>query len=267
MSSLFLAENYCVLRKYRDKYKLVVIAGYNPNKSMTREDFASNDQKLENNLSRSRNKVFEYAYCNDWDYFVTMTLDKTKYDRYDLGAWKKDFSHWLRNYKRKTGSKIEYLFIPERHKDGAWHIHGLLSGLPEDRLSQFPKGTPLFGSSYLNWQDYADKYGFCSVGKVGNYEAVSKYITKYITKDMARLNNELNAHLYYCSQGLKTSEVLCQDMVYNSTGIELSPDFENKYVVVKWFDSYEDAMRVYLCDETLNLDDFEFVDVSGETVI
>ena len=35
MSSLFLAENYCVLRKYRDKYKLVVIAGYNPNKSMT----------------------------------------------------------------------------------------------------------------------------------------------------------------------------------------------------------------------------------------
>jgi hypothetical protein len=55
-------------------------------------------------------------------------------------------------------------------------------------------------------------------------------------------------------------------MVYNSTGIELSPDFENKYVAVKWFDSYEDAMRVYLCDETLNLDDFEFVDVSGEAV-
>lgn len=93
MSSLFLAENYCVLRKYRDKYKLVVIAGYNPNKSMTRDEFASNEEKLENSLSRSRNKVFEYAYCNDWEYFVTMTLDKTKYDRYDLG-FKEKKSHF-----------------------------------------------------------------------------------------------------------------------------------------------------------------------------
>ena len=85
-----------------------------------------------------------------------------------------------------------------------------------------------------------------------------------ITKDMARLNNELNANLYYCSQGLKTSEVVCQDMIYSTCGFELSPDFENKYVAVKWFDTYEDAMRVYLCDESLSIDDFEIVDVCGE---
>lgn len=259
-----MCENYCVVRKYRDKYKLVVISGYNPNKSKSREDFATNEQKLENSLSRSRSKVFEYAYCNDWEYFVTMTLDKTKFDRYDLKAWQKSLSIWLRDYKRKTGQKISYLLIPERHKDGAWHIHGLLSGLPSDRLSAFSKGTPLFGTDYLNWQDYAVKYGFCSVGKVGNHEAVSKYITKYITKDMARLNNELNANLYYCSQGLKISEIVCKDKVYSTCGFELSPDFENKYVAVKWFDTYEDAMRVYLCDESLNIDDFEIVDVCGE---
>lgn len=134
-----MCENYCVVRKFRDKYKLVVIAGYNPNKSKAREDFATNEQKLENNLSRSRNKVFEYAYCNDWEYFVTMTLDKEKFDRYDLKAWKKSLTQWIRDYRKKYGCKIQYLLIPERHKDGAWHIHGLLSGLPADRLSVFPR--------------------------------------------------------------------------------------------------------------------------------
>ena len=77
---------------------------------------------------------------------------------------------------------------------------------------------------------------------------------------MARLNNELNANLYYCSQGLKTSEVVCKDMVYSLCGIEFSPDFENKYVAVKWCDTYEDAMRVYLCDDSVSIDDFEFVE-------
>ena len=77
---------------------------------------------------------------------------------------------------------------------------------------------------------------------------------------MARLNNELNANLYYCSQGLKTSGVVCRDMIYSTCGFELSPDFENKYVAVKWFDTYEDAMRVYLCDESLSIYDFELVE-------
>ena len=53
-------------------------------------------------------------------------------------------------------------------------------------------------------------------------------------------------------------------MIYSTCGFELSPDFENKYVAVKWFDTYEDAMRVYLCDESLSIDDFEIVDVCGE---
>lgn len=25
---------------------------------------------------------------------------------------------------------MQYLLIPEHHEDGAWHVHGLLSGLP-----------------------------------------------------------------------------------------------------------------------------------------
>lgn len=252
-------DNYCIVRKYRDKYKLIVLSGYNPNRNNAVRKFGINTDKLENNLSRAKTKVFEYAYCNDWQYFVTMTLDKEKYDRYNLKAWYKSLSQWIRDYRKSTGHKISYLLIPEQHKDGAWHIHGLIDGIPDDKLSAFEKGTPLYGSQYLNWPDYAKKFGFCSVGKVGNHEAVSKYITKYITKDMARLNNELNAHLYYCSQGLHTSEVVCQNMVL-SWNLDISSDYENKWCAVKWCDTYEEAMRVYLCDESVSVDDFEFIE-------
>ena len=42
------------------------------------------DVKLSNNISRAKSKVFEYAYCNHWDYFITLTISPDKYDRYDL---------------------------------------------------------------------------------------------------------------------------------------------------------------------------------------
>lgn len=254
-------EHYVTVKKYRDKYKTVVMNGYNPERKKS-GDCHSYDQKLENNLSRSRQMVFELGYCNDWEYFVTMTLDKEKFDRYDLPAWYKSLSQWLRHYQRKTGQKISYLLIPEQHKDGAWHIHGLLSGVPVDRLQPFEKGTPLYGSDYLNWLDYAKKYGFCSVGVVGNREAVSKYITKYIIKDMARLNSEVGAHLYYCSRGLKRAETVTQDFIYTGY-VNMSFDYEGKYCGVKWSDSMENAMRYYYCDNypMLDMDEFDEIEV------
>lgn len=43
-----------------------------------------NDTKLDNNFSRARSMVLQYALCNPWDDFFTGTLDKAKYDRYNL---------------------------------------------------------------------------------------------------------------------------------------------------------------------------------------
>lgn len=248
-------QHYVVVRKYRDKYKIVVMPGYNPNRIKS-GDCSSYSEKLENNVSRSRQKIFEYAYCNDWDWFVTMTLDQTKYDRHDLNTWHEDLTHWLRNYKRKIGNKIDFLLVPERHKDGAWHIHGLLAGLPESVLSPFPVGTPLYDSEYLNWHDYAKKYGFCSVGRVGNHEAVSKYITKYVTKDMARMNNEVGAHLYYCSRGLKKSEEFKKDFVYTGF-LDFSPDYEGEYCSVKWVDDLPSVNRIFDQDDTIHTIDLD----------
>ena len=35
-----------------------------------------NDEKLDSNISRARSRVYEYAMCNPWQHFVTLTLNK-----------------------------------------------------------------------------------------------------------------------------------------------------------------------------------------------
>lgn len=56
---------------------------------------------------------------------------------------------------------------------------------------------------YLNWAAASDKFGYCSLAVVRNSIGAAFYVSKYITKDLLRLNSSLGAHLYMCSLGLK----------------------------------------------------------------
>lgn len=165
------------------------------------------DSKLENNIQRAKNTIFEYAFCNPWDWFFTGTLDPKKYDRTDLDKFHKDLTDWLKSYGRYHKIKIKFLLVPEPHSDGiSWHMHGLLYGLPKEHLKQFVIGDVMGkalaekvkkGDEVYNWLPYANKFGFCDLEPIRNPEAVSKYITKYINKNLASSVKELNAHLYY----------------------------------------------------------------------
>lgn len=171
--------------------------------------------KLSQSLSRSRRIVLELALCNDWAYFCTFTLDKDKYKRDDLPKFRKDLSDWIR-YQRKKYKKlgfdfpIHYLLVPEEHKDGAWHMHGLLSDLtpfiiPFYCERQQGKNVPydLVEGGFFNWPDYQKKFGFCSLGKIRNKVATSFYISKYISKQIDNCKLPPNAHAHYPSQGLR----------------------------------------------------------------
>ena len=175
-----------------------------------------NDEKLENNISRARNKIFELAFCNHWDYFVTATLDGTKYNREDLETFHKDLTKWLSNQSHKLGSKIHFLLIPELHSDGrTWHMHGFICGLPSSELKQFRIGDRMGkgiaakvkqGDLVYDWPSYRSKFGFCDLEPIKNHEAVSKYVTKYISKSLANSVSDLHAHLYYHSRGLSEAK-------------------------------------------------------------
>lgn len=130
----------------------------------------SNDEKLSNNICRARNKILEYVLCNDFVFFVTLTLDPEKYDREDLKKFSHDFSIFIRDYNKRKNADIKYLFIPERHEDGCWHMHGFIMGLPYDRLELFDlhgeKPLPKYiveklkmGFQLYNFADYEKRFG------------------------------------------------------------------------------------------------------------
>lgn len=195
------------------------------------------DQKLLSNLSRAKARVFEYACCNDWEYFITLTLDGNKYDREDLAKYKKDLGRWLDKYNRAHEVKIKYLLIPELHHDGkTWHMHGLIMGLPIEHLEAFNierDHLPERLKGYYNWKAYQVKFGFCSLGLIQDKEKVASYIIKYVSKsilDCAAIG--MNKKCYLNSQHLKIAKeikrgYLCKPIV---------PDFENEYVMLQWFD-------------------------------
>lgn len=206
-----------------------------------------NDNKINESILRSKSKIFELAFCNPWDWFFTGTINPNKQDRTDLELFHKQLTQWLRNYNRLNNLNIKFLFVPEKHKDGkSWHIHGFIYGLPVEHLKQFQVGDVMGkgladkvqkGDIVYNWLAYFNRFGFCDLEPIRNQEAVSKYVTKYINKELANSVTELNAHTYYHSRGLKFAELKKRGtMNWDS----IAPTYENDYCSVCWLDYTEE---------------------------
>lgn len=168
------------------------------------------DDKLDNSFSRARSMIKQYGLCNPWQYFVTLTLDKDKYNRNDLAKFKSDLTRFAcdvrKKYKKECADRFSYVFVPENHKDGAWHMHGLINGLPESATAPFIRGKhpkKLIDGCYLNWPDYEKKFGFVSLGIIRDQTATVLYTTKYINKNIEALAEMKGNHLYIPSKPLK----------------------------------------------------------------
>lgn len=203
---------------------------------------ARKNARLDNNISRTRARIFELAACNEFQYFCTFTQDQTKRDRFDLTEFRKDFAQLVRNINRgrADSDKIKYLLIPEKHKKGGWHMHGLLKGLTEKDLQAFKlsenipkrlKDTIRSGTPVYDWTRYRRAFGYFTCTEIDSGEAVARYITKYISKDLQSGVIEAGQHLFFASQGLKSREVI------TSLNYEPCPitewDYENDYIKCK----------------------------------
>lgn len=222
----------------------------------TRKGEAGNEEKLPENIRRAKSKVFELALCNDFTYFCTLTFSrKLVKDRYDLEGCMKSFCKWLNNYNnRRASAAVRYLLIPEPHQDGAWHLHGLLSGIPAADLRKFRPNEHLpdhirkelnKGHQVLQWIAYDKKFGYCTLSPIRSMDAVSKYITKYVTKELGTAVKELNAHLYYRSQGLKQKE-----LIYSAPDCVLpDPDYVGTYSKIKNATTPEQLLHYFTMEE------------------
>ena len=170
---------------------------YNPNglyvAKKLRTDYAKkNGITRDDSIKRGIDKIYDIAVLNDFDYFITFTLDKTKIDRYDYSLICKKLKTWLSNAVQRQNAK--YLIVPELHDDGAVHFHGLITGNFNlfDSGKKTKKGQTIY--NLKNWD-----YGFTTcIPLDGNKVATARYICKYITKD----TKIILGNLYYAGGGV-----------------------------------------------------------------
>lgn len=258
-------SDFATLKKYREDYYKIILhrqirrAGYEAidgeeEHRSGRKNTVENEGKSEEGLSRTKSKIFELAICNNWECFVTLTLNPEYHDRKDLKSYKTKLSTWIKNYNRLHQTDIKYLLIPENHKDGSWHMHGLIMGLPTEHLHEFTENEKLpikiliaikQGHKLYSWPAYARAFGYISISEIINAESVSKYVTKYITKDLVSTRIGLNEHLYYCSQGLKRAEIIQQGKLIK----EIEEDYSNDYVKIKTVRDIEEAQAYFIAED------------------
>lgn len=106
---------------------------------------------------------------------------------------------WLDVVKHQNKS-LKYILVPELHKSGRVHIHGLFKDCPNLKLED--SGRRKNGTIIYNIGNY--KYGFTTVSKIKNQEAVSVYMAKYMTKDLLSIPGRKT---YWCSQKLERPKV------------------------------------------------------------
>lgn len=165
-------------------------------------------------LSRTRRNIRELALCNDFEYFCTMTVNSSKCDRYSLDEVQDNLRKCLRNIRNNSES-FKYLIITEKHKDGAFHFHGLMSGVSDLYINKY---------GYMS-NSKLDILGFNSFSKIKSIEKVANYILKYISKDCVK--NSKN-QVYISSRGLKKAErTQLNTNIKNDIKFSFSNDFSD----------------------------------------
>lgn len=170
--------------------------------------------KTRNNLSRVRRTLFDYAICNHWDFFGTITLNDDNMPRDDLSGAYKKLSKFFNNYAHRKAPRFKYLCVPEIHKDKTnWHFHLLCSGIGHNSLIDFrsydniPVGISKLisdGHTVYNFPDVASAFGYCSfIPTYGTQSTIAKYMTKYISKSFDCLKSYTGMQIIRCSKGLK----------------------------------------------------------------
>lgn len=164
---------------------------------------------------RSLTSVYDIVCMNenDFKYFVTLTIDPNKVNSKDP----KEVIPLLRSFLKNMTSRygLKYILIPEHHKNGGIHLHGLFSDSIElvDSDTRKAKGyeKPMkietLKRKGINVDDCQMvynlpqwKHGWSTAYEVyGDANGVASYITKYITKDLAKIFG----NFYYAGGDIK----------------------------------------------------------------
>ena len=181
-------------------------------------------------MRRARAKVRRLALANEFQWFVTLTLDQQKVDRWDPQAIMKTANRWLDNMVRRHG--LRYILVSERHKDGAFHFHGFFAGelevvdsgtikRPNDKTPRRPRSEAQRqewlaegGRVVYNLPQWT--LGFTTAMELyGEYSAAVGYVCKYIGKQDGE---RPMGRWYYSGGDLREPEKIYADLDYRECG-------------------------------------------------
>lgn len=156
----------------------------------TRENFdkSRENKKTARSLWRSRERIYHLVEANVSDEHkpVFFTLTQSDQEK-DLKTSNKKIKAVMRRLKAYLGYKPLYIIVPERHKTGAIHYHGVFFNLPYVDVRTF---------RYEIWRE-----GYVDLQLPRKIKSVARYLAKYLTKDTLD-NLPINEKSYFCSRGL-----------------------------------------------------------------
>lgn len=193
---------YNVIKEYPKMIQIIIYkepqAVYDGMRTRRTHDKVEDDYlTLERSIRRSKATIRDLVICNNFDLFCTFTFDPKKHDRYNFNSLKLTMLRWLNNQRRQHSPNLQYLVIPEFHKDGAIHFHALLKNY-RGNVKKTGKKTKKGKNEVFNLPSF--RGGFTTASPINeNIEAVAEYVSKYITKELIKTFNQ---NRYFCSQGL-----------------------------------------------------------------
>lgn len=160
------------------------------------------DEKTRKYLKTVKTNIIDLAFNFDkWEYFITLTFDFRREGEYSHDLVIEKLKKWINNQKHQN-KNMTYLLVPEFHKSGRLHFHGLIANVPKWKFSEArtPKGRliKVNGVQIYNLDNY--KLGFTTISKIQSQEKVSNYISKYATKELITLKNKRR---YWYSRNLE----------------------------------------------------------------
>lgn len=191
---------------------------HNPNK--TKKNTKKNEIQ-ESSLRRSKTKVLDYALSNTFDLFITLTIDPDKIDSLDHDLTKYHLEKWLYNIKYKSPD-LKYIIVPELHKSGRLHFHGLFKNYNGKLKQSYTKNNKIrvdkSKRNIYNLEQY--KIGFSTAVKIDDSPATAYYITKYMKKDFQE-SQTLNKKRYWASRNL------AQPITFNFSDTQQVPQIKD----------------------------------------
>jgi len=179
-------------------------------------------EKSDKTISRIRNNIYRIIEANKERqkgtkavFFTLTSRDQEK----ELKTANKNIKQLMKRLKKRLGFAPLYIIVPEFHKSGAIHYHGVFFNVP-----------------YINVIDFKEnlwKKGYVDLRLPKKIKSVARYLCKYLTKDtIAKL--PLNEKAYFTSRGLIRPYTDYTDEIVTDTMKPLEASITNNYIKTKY---------------------------------